>query len=99
MCYGKSSYELRLLPNPLSSQVAACSLEVEAYYSGCSSSHNSDYSDYSGYLSNPGPDSDSDSDSSTCSDMYYLHIVPAVVDFADSHTVLVLLSFVPTGNP
>ena len=94
MCYGKSSYELRLLPNPLSSQVAACSLEVEAYYSGCSSSHNSDYS---GYLSNPGLDSDSDS--STCSNMYYLHIVPAVVDFADSHIVLVLLSFVPTGNP
>ena len=95
MCYGKSSYEPRLLPNPLSSQVAACSLEVMAYYSGCSSSHSSDCSYYSGYLSNPGPDSDS----GTCSDMYYLHIVPAVVNSVDSHTVLALLSYVLTNNP
>ena len=51
MCYGKSSYELRFLPNLLSSQVAACSLEVVAYYFGCSSSHSSNYSDYSDYLS------------------------------------------------
>ena len=97
MCYGKSSYELRLLPNPLSSQVAACSVEVVAYYSSCSSSHNSGCSDYSSYLSNPGPDFDFDS--STCSDMYYIHTVPAVVDFADSHTVLALLSSAPTDNP
>ena len=97
MCYGKSSYELRLLPNPLSSQVAACSLEVVAYYFDCSSSHNSGCSDYSGYLSNLGPDSDIDS--GTCSDMYYLHIVLVIVDFADSHTVLALLSSVPTDNP
>ena len=97
MCYGKSSYELRLLPNPLSSQVVACSLEVVAYYSGCSSSHSSDCYDYSGYLSNPGLDFDSDS--GTCSDMYYLHTVPTVVDFADSHTVLALLSSAPTDNP
>ena len=97
MCYEKSSYELRLLPNPLSSQVAACLLEVVAYYSGCSSNHSSDCSDYSGYLSNPGLDSDSDS--GTCFDMYYLHTVPTVVDFADSHTVLALLSSAPTDNP
>ena len=97
MCYGKSSYELRLLPNLLSSQVGACSLEVVAYYSSCSSSHSSDCSDYSGYLSNPSLDSDFDS--GTCSDMYYLHIVPAVVDFVDSHTVLALLSSAPTNNP
>ena len=97
MCYGKPSYELRLLPNPLSSQVAACSLEVVAYYSGCSSSHSSDCSDYSGYLSNPSPDSNSDS--STYSDMYYLHIVPVVVDFPNSHIVLALLSSAPTDNP
>ena len=97
MSYGKSSYELRLLPNPLSSQVAACSLEVVAYYSGYSSSHSSDCSDYSGYLPNPGLDSDSDSD--TCSNTYYLHTIPAIVDFVDSHTLLALLSSTPTDNP
>ena len=99
MCYGKSSYELRLLPNPLSFQVEACSLEVVAYYFGCSSSHSSGYSDYSGYPSNPGLDSDSDSDSGTCFDMYYLHIVPVVIDYADSHTVLAILSSAPIDNP
>ena len=46
MCYGKSSNEPRLLLNPLSSQVAGCSLEVVAYYSGCFSSHNYGRSDY-----------------------------------------------------
>ena len=97
MCYGKSSYELRLLPNLLSSLVVVCLLEVMAYYFDCSSSHSSDCSDYSGYLSNPGLDSDSDS--GTRSDTYYLHIVPGVVDFADSHTVLTLLSSAPTDNP
>ena len=93
MCYGKSSYELRLLPNPVFSQVAACSLEVVTYYSGCSSSHCSDCSNYSSYLSNPGPDS------GTCSDMYYLHTVYVVVDSVDSHTVFALMSSVPTENP
>ena len=97
MCYGKSSYGLRLFPNPLSSQVVACSLEVVACYSGCSSSHNSDCSDYSGYLSNLGLDSDSNF--GTCFDKYYLHTVPVVVDYADSHTVLALLSSAPTDNP
>ena len=97
MCYGKSSYGLRLLPNPLSSQVEICSLEVVAYYYGCSSSHIYNCSDYSGYLSNPSLDSDSDS--STCFDMYYLHTIPSVVDSADSHTVLALLSSTPTENP
>ena len=77
--------------------MVACSLEVVAYYSGCSSNHNSGCSDYSGYLSNPGPDFDSNS--GTCSDMYYLYIVPAVVDSANSHTVLALLSSVLTDNP
>ena len=94
MFYGKSSNELRLLLNPLSSYMAICSLEVVAYYSGCSSSHSSSCSDYSGYLSNLGLDSDS----CTCSDMYYLHTVPDVVDSADSHTVLGLLSSVMTNN-
>ena len=99
MCYGKSSYGLRLLPNPLSSQVAACSPEVVAYYSGCSSSHSSNCSEYVGYLSNPGLDSDYDSDSGTCSDMYYFHTVPAVLDSTDSYIVLALLSSSPTDNP
>ena len=97
MCYGKSSCEPRLLPNPLSSQVATCSLEVVAYYSSCFSSHNSGCFDYSGYLSKTGPDSDFDS--GTRSDMYSLHIVPAVVDSADSHTLLALLSSALTDNP
>ena len=96
MCCGKSSYELRLLPNLLSSQVVACSLEMVAYYFGCSSSHNYDCSDYSGYLSNPGLDSDVGS--GTCSDRYYLYTVPTVVDFADSHTMLALLSSTPTDS-
>ena len=95
MFYGKSSYELRLLPNPLSSQVATCSLEVGAHYYGYSSSHNSGCSDYYSYLSNPSLDFDSDSNS----DMYYLHTVHSVVDSADSHTVLTLLSSAPTDNP
>ena len=97
MCYGKSSYEPRLLPNPLSSQVATCSLEVVAYYSSCSSSHSSNCSDYFDYLSNPSPDSDSNS--STCYDMYYFHTIPTVVDSAYSHIMLALLSSVPTDNP
>ena len=71
MCSRKPSYELRLLPNLLSS--------LMAYYSGYSSIHSSDCSDYSGYLSNPGLDSDSDSDSSTCSGRYDLHTTPVLV--------------------
>ena len=97
MCCGKSSYELRLLPNLLSSLVVACLLEVVAYYFGCSSSHSFDCSNYSSYLSNPSLDSDAGS--GTCSDRYYLYIVPAIVDFADSHTVLALLSSVLPESP
>ena len=97
MCCGKSSYELRLLPNLLSSLVVVCLLEVVAYYSGCSSIHSSFCSDYSGYLSNPGLDYDFGY--GTCSSRYYLHTAPVVVGFADSHTVLTLLSSVPTDRP
>ena len=93
MCYGKSSYELRLLPNLLSSLVVACLLEVVAYYFSCSSSHSYDCFDYSGYLSNPGLDSDAGSG------RYYLHTTPTIVGFADSHTVFALLSSVPTDSP
>ena len=95
MCYGKSSYEQRLLSNLLSSQVVACSLEVVAYYFGCSSIHSSDCFDYSGYLSNL--DLDSDAGSGTYSNRYYLHTVPIVVDF--SNTVLTLLSSTLTDSP
>ena len=77
--------------------MATCSLKVVAYYSGCFSSHNYGFIDYSGYISNPSPDFDSDS--GTCSDMYYLHIVPIVVDSTDSHIVLALLSSAPIDNP
>ena len=91
MCYGKSSNELRLIPNLLSSSMAVCLLEVVAYYSGCSSSHSSDYF---GYLSNPDPDSDF----GTYYDMYYLHTVLAIVDSTDSHIVLALLSSILTDN-
>ena len=97
MCCGKSSYELRLLPNLLSSLVVVCLLEVVAYYSGCSSSHSSDCSNYSSYLSNIGLDYDSSS--GTCSGRYYLYTAPAIVGFADSHIVLAILSFVPTDSP
>ena len=97
MYCGKSSYELRLLPNLLSSLVLVCLLEVVAYYSGCFSNHSSYCSNYSGYLSNP--NLDSDSGSGTCSSRYYLHTALAVVGFADSHTVLALLSSVSPGSP
>ena len=96
MCYGKSSYELSLLPNPLPSQVA-CSLKVVAYYSGGSSSHSSGCSDYSSYLSNLS--FDSDSNSGTCSDMYYLYTALTVVDSTDSHIVLALMSSTSIDNP
>ena len=75
--------------------MGVCLLEMVAYYSDYSSSHSSDYPDYSGYLSNPGLDSDSD----TCSDTYCLHTVLTVVDSAYSHTEPALLSSALTGNP
>ena len=64
MCYGKSSYELRLLPNLLSSLVEVYLLKVMAYYPDCYSGHRIDCSNYYGYFFKPGLDSDSDS--STC---------------------------------
>ena len=97
MCCGKSSYELRLPLNPISSLVVVCLLEVMAYYSGCSSSHSFDCSDYSSYLSNPGLDFDSDF--GTCSSRHYLHTASDVVGLTDSHTVLALLSSTPIDNP
>ena len=97
MWCGKSSYELRLLPNLPSFMVVVCLLEMVAYCYDYSSNHSSNCSDYSGFLSNLGLDSDSDS--GTCSDTYCLHIVPAIVDSVDSHTEPTLLSSAPTENP
>ena len=97
MCCGKSSYELRLLQNLLSSLVVVCLLEVMAYYSSCSFSHSSDCFDYSNYLSNPGLDFDSNS--GTFFGRYYLHTALDVAGLTDSHTVLALLSSAPTDSP
>ena len=96
MCCGKSSSELRLLPNLLSSLVVVFLLEVMAYYSGCSSSHSSNYSSY---LSNHSLDYDYDSDSGSCSSRFYFHTALDVVSLTDSHTVLALLSSAPTDSP
>ena len=95
MWCGKSSYELRLLPNLPSFLVVVYLLEMVAYCSDYSSNHSSDCYDYSGFLSNPGLDSDL----GTCSYTYYLNIVPVVVDSVDSHTEPALLSYAPTDNP
>ena len=83
MWCGKSSYELRLLPNLPSFMVVVCLLEMVAYCYDYSSNHSSDCSDYSGFVSNPSLDSDYDS--STCFDTYCPHTVLAVVDSIDSH--------------
>ena len=97
MCCGKSSYELRLLPNLFSSLVGVFLLEVVAYYCGCSSNHNSDCSNYSSYLSSLGLDSDSGY--GTYSGRYYLHTALVVFGFPDSHIVLALLSSIPHDSP
>ena len=68
-----------------------------AYCSDYSSNHSSDCSDYSGFLSNLGLDFDSDS--GTCSNTYYLHTVPVVVDSVDSHAKPAILSSTPSDNP
>ena len=73
------------------------SLGVVACCSNYSSNHNSDYSDYLGYLSIPGLHSDSDS--GICSDMHYPHTALAVVDSSDSHIGHALLSSALTDTP
>ena len=52
-----------LLPNPLFSRLAVCSLGEVAYYSDCSSIHSSDCSNCFAIL---GPGSGSDYDSGRC---------------------------------
>ena len=72
------------------SQGVVHSLEVVACFSNYSSIHSSDCSDYSDCLSILGLDFDYDYD--ICFDMYCLHTALVVIDFADSHIELVLLS-------
>ena len=63
---------------------------VVACCSDYSSNHNSDCSDYLGYLSIP--ELHYDSDSGICSYMHCLHTAFAVVDSTDSHIEPALLS-------
>ena len=86
-----------LAPSILSSQGLVHSLRVVACCSNYSSIHNYDCSDYLGYLSIP--DLHFDFDSCICSDMHCPHTTLAVVDYADSHIGLVLLSSALTDNP
>ena len=86
-----------LAPSLLFSQGLVHSLGVVACYSNYSSNHNSDCSDYLGYLSSP--DLHSDSDSGICSNMHCLHIALIVVDSTDSHMRLALLSSALTDTP
>ena len=71
------------------------SLGVVACCYDYSSNHNSDCSDYLGYPSNPGLDSDF----GTYSDKHYLHIVLAVIDYADSRIEPALLSSTLIDTP
>ena len=61
MWCGKSSNELRLLPNLPSFFVGVCLLEMVADYYNYSFGHNCDCFGYFGYPSNPSLDSDFDS--------------------------------------
>ena len=81
----------------LFSQGLVQSLKVVACCYDYSSNHNSDCSDYLGYLSIP--NLHSDSDSGICSDMHCLHTALAVVDSADSHIGPALLSSALTDTP
>ena len=81
----------------LFSQGLVHSLEVVACCSKYSSNHNSDCSDYLGYLSIP--NMHSDFDSGICSDMHCPHTALAVVDSTDSHIGPTLLSSALTDTP
>ena len=79
-----------LAPSLLFSQGLVHSLKVMACCSNYSSNHNSDCSNYLGYLSIP--DLHSNSDSGICSDMHCPHTALVVVDSTDSHIGPALLS-------
>ena len=84
-------------PSLFFSQGLVHSLGVVACCSNYSSNHNSNCSDYLGYLSILNPHSDSDS--SICSDMHCPHTALAVVDYADSHIEPTLLSYALIDTP
>ena len=86
-----------LAPSLLFSQGLVHSLRVVACCSDYSSNHNSNCSDYLGYLSIP--DLHSDSDSGICSDMHCPHTALDVVDSTNSHIGPALLSFALTDTP
>ena len=86
-----------LAPSLLFSQGLVHLLMVAACCSDYSSNHNSDCSDYLGYLSFP--DLHSNSDSGICSDMHYPHTALAVVDSTDSHIEPTLLSSAMIDTP
>ena len=86
-----------LAPSLLFSQGLVHSLGVVACCSDYSSNHNSNCSDYVGYLSIP--DLHSDSDSDICSNMHCPHTALAVVDSTDSHIGPALLSSTLTDTP
>ena len=86
-----------LNPSLLFSQGVVHSLGVVACCSDYSSNHNSDCSNYLGYLSIL--DLHSNSDSGICSDMHCPHTALVVVDSADSHIGLTLLSSALTDTP
>ena len=81
----------------LFSQGLVHSLMVVACCSDYSSNHNSDCSDYLGYLSIP--DLHSDSDSGIYSDMHCSHTAFVVVNSIDSHIGPTLLSSALTDTP
>ena len=86
-----------LAPSLLSSQGLVHSLRVVACCSDYSSNHNSDCSDYLGYLSIH--DLHSDFDSSICSDMHCSHTALVVVHSVDSHIGPALLSSALINTP
>ena len=86
-----------LTPSLLSSQGLVHSLEVLACCFDYSSNHNSNCSDYLGYLFIP--NLHFDSDSGICSDMHYTHITLAMVDSTGSHIGPTLLSSALTDTP
>ena len=84
-------------PRRLSSQRVVHSLGVVACYFDYSSIHSFDCSNYSNCFSIP--DLHSDSNSGICSDMHCPHTALAMVDYADSHIGLALLSSALTHIP
>ena len=86
-----------IAPSLLFSQGLVHSLKVMACCSDYSSNHNSDCSNYLGYLSIP--DLHSNSDSGICSDMHCPHTALVVVDSTDSHIGPALLSSALTNTP